>query len=93
MVVIYTNTFHLLEYFNGNCLARDSSVGIATCYGLDGSGIESQWVERFPPPVQTGPGTHQAYYTMGSSMSFPGVKRPGRGFDHPPHLAPKLKEV
>ena len=24
--------------------------------------------------------------------SFPGVKRPGRGVDHPPHLAPRLKE-
>jgi len=25
--------------------------------------------------------------------SFPGVKQPGRGVDHPPHLAPKLKKV
>jgi len=24
--------------------------------------------------------------------SFPGVKRPGRDFDHPPHLAPRLKK-
>ena len=24
--------------------------------------------------------------------SFPGVKRPGRDFDHPPHVAPKLKK-
>ena len=24
--------------------------------------------------------------------SFPGVNRPGRGFVHPPHLAPKLKK-
>jgi hypothetical protein len=23
---------------------------------------------------------------------FPGVKRPGRGIDHPPHLAPRLKK-
>jgi len=23
---------------------------------------------------------------------FPGVKRPGRGVDHPPHLAPRLKK-
>ena len=29
-------------------------------------------------------------FTMGTE-SFPGVKRPGRGFDHPPHLAPRLK--
>jgi len=24
--------------------------------------------------------------------SFPGVKRPGRGVDHPPHLAPRSKK-
>jgi len=24
--------------------------------------------------------------------SFPGVKRPGRGVDHPPHLASRLKK-
>ena len=29
-------------------LGRDSSVGIATVYGLDGPGIESQWGRNFP---------------------------------------------
>jgi len=24
--------------------------------------------------------------------SFPGVKRPGSGADHPPHLGPRLKK-
>ena len=67
-------------------LDRDSSVGIATRYGLDGP-VEA----RFSAPVQTGPGVHPASYTMGTG-SFPGVKRPGRGVDHPPHLAPRLKE-
>ena len=38
---------------------------------------------RFSAPVQTGPGTHPASYTMGTG-SFPGVKRPGRGVDPPP---------
>jgi hypothetical protein len=28
----------------------DSSVGIVTCYGLDGPGIESQWGPDFPHP-------------------------------------------
>jgi len=46
---------------------------------------------RFPSPVQTGPGTHPASYTMGTG-SFPEVKQPGRGIDHYPHLAPRLKE-
>ena len=46
---------------------------------------------RYSAPVQTGPGAHPASYTMGTE-SFPGVKRPGLGVDHPPHLAPRLKK-
>jgi len=38
---------------------------------------------KFSAPVQTGPGAHQASYTMGTG-SFLGVKRPGRGVDHAP---------
>ena len=72
-------------------LGRDNSVGIATRYGLDGPGIESRWRARFSAPVQTGPGVHPASYTIGTG-SFLGVKRPGRGADHPPHLAPRLKK-
>ena len=71
---------------------RDSSVGIATRYGPDGPGIESRWGGvRFSTPVQTCPGAHPAFYTKGTA-SFPGVKLPGRGVDHPPNLAPRLKE-
>ena len=55
----------------------DSSVGMATGYGLDGPGIESRWGARFSAPVQTGPGAHPASYTMDTG-SFPGVKS-GRG--------------
>jgi hypothetical protein len=40
--------------------------------------------------VQTGPGTHPASRTMGT-RSFPGVRWPGHGADHPPLLAPKLR--
>ena len=65
-------------------VGRDSSVSIATRYGLDVPGIESRWGARFSAPVQTGPGTHPAAYTMGTG-SFPGVKRPGHGVDQPPH--------
>ena len=66
-------------------MARDSSVGIATRYGLDGPGIESRWGggARLSAPVQTGPEAHPASCTMGTG-SFPGEKRPGRGADHPP---------
>jgi hypothetical protein len=46
---------------------------------------------RFSAPVQTGPEAHPASYIIGTG-SFPSIKRPGRGADHPPHLAPRLKE-
>jgi hypothetical protein len=38
---------------------------------------------RFFAHVQTGPETHPTSCTMGTG-SFPGVKRPGRGAEHPP---------
>ena len=72
-------------------VVRDSSVGIATRYGLDGPGIEFRWGARFSAPVQTGPEAHPTSCTMGSG-SFPGVQRPGRDVDHPPHLAPRSKK-
>ena len=57
-------------------VGQDSSSGIATCYGLDGPGIESRWEARFSAPVQTDPAAHPASYTMDTG-SFPAVKRPG----------------
>ena len=60
----------LLQIFvpSGN---RDSSVGTATRYGLDGPGIESPVGARFFASVQTAPGAHPASYTMGTGV-FPG---------------------
>jgi hypothetical protein len=46
---------------------------------------------RFSTSVQTGPGAHPAAYTMGTE-SFLGVKRPGRGVDHPPSSSAEVKE-
>ena len=64
-------------------MGRDSSVGRATCYGLDGPEIESRWGSSVSALVQTGPGAHPTSYTMGTGP-FPEVKHPGRGADHPP---------
>jgi hypothetical protein len=72
-------------------VGRDSSVGLATRYGLDGPGIESWWRARFSALIRTGPGAHQASHTMGAG-SFSGVKRPGHGVDHQPHLTQRLKK-
>ena len=46
---------------------------------------------RFPAPLQTGPGAHPASYTVGTG-SLPGVKRPGRGVDHPSPFRAEVKE-
>jgi len=64
---------------------------LVTCYGLDGPGTEYRWGRDFPPPVHTGPEAPPASYTTGTG-SFPGVKRPGRGVDLPPQIAPRLKK-
>jgi hypothetical protein len=63
-------------------MGQDSSVGIATGYGLDSrmTGV------RFPEGtgnfslhrrVQTGSGAHPASYSMGTGGSFPGGKAAG----------------
>ena len=70
-------------------VGRDSSVCIATRYGMDGPGIESWFGRDFP---------HLSRPTLGPTQpsmqwvpgSFPGVKRPGRGVDH---LSPSSAEV
>jgi hypothetical protein len=54
-------------------------LSIATLYMLDGPEIESRWGRGFPHPSS---GAHPVSYTMGTGL-YPGVKRPGRGADHP----------
>jgi len=76
-------------YFAG----RDSWVSIGARYGLDGPGIEARGGggARFSAPVQTVSAAHPASYTIGT-RSFPGVKPPGRGVDHPPPSSTGVKE-
>ena len=62
---------------------RDSSTGIATCYGLDGPGIESLWGRDFPHPSRSALGLTQSPVQWVPGLPR-GVKRPGRGADHPP---------
>jgi len=49
------------------------------------------WTVRESIPVQIGPGAHLTFYTMGSG-SFPGVKRPGRGVNHPTPSSAEVKK-
>jgi hypothetical protein len=46
---------------------------------------------RFSAPIQTGPGTYPASYAMGT-VSFPGIKLPGHGIDHPPPSSAEFEE-
>jgi hypothetical protein len=55
---------------------------------LEGS---NPWNGGFSAPVHTGPEAHTACYAMGTG-SLPGVKRSGRGFDHPRPSSAKVKE-
>jgi hypothetical protein len=90
----HTSALRVQSYYlscSSQGMGRDSSVGIATGYGLDGPGIESRWEARFFAQVQTGPEAHPASCTMGTG-SFPGVKRPGRGAYHPPPCSAEIRK-
>jgi hypothetical protein len=69
--------FFLLIYWT--LVSRDSSVDIATRYGLDGPGIEFLCGRDFPYPSRPALGPTQL--PMGTG-SFPETKRPNRGVDH-----------
>jgi hypothetical protein len=68
--------------------SRDSAVGIATGYGLDGRevGVRVPVGARFAPlhVVPTGSGAHPASYPMGTGALFP-----GREADHLLQLVPR----
>jgi len=47
-------------------VSPDSVFDIATRYGLDRPGIESQWGRYLPHPSRLAPGAHPTSYTMGT---------------------------
>ena len=58
-------------------VGRESSVGVATCYGLDGPGIESRWGARFSALLHSRTGAYPAPLYNGYRVFFLRVKRPG----------------
>jgi hypothetical protein len=63
----------------------DSSVGIATSYGLDGPGIESRWDRDFPHLIRPALGPTQPPVQWVPGLSR-GKERPGRDADPLPLL-------
>ena len=86
--------FHLLltalTVIRTDRVGRDSSVDIATRYGLTawGSNPGVGEIFRIRPNRSWGPPS----LLYNGYQVFPGVKGPGRGINHPPHLAPRLRE-
>jgi hypothetical protein len=94
-VSVYSSHRSIVSYNNihicGSPMGRDSSVGIATRYGLDGPGIESRCWRHFPHPsrLALGPTQPPIQWVPGLSRR---KMRLGRGVDHPHHLALRSKK-
>jgi hypothetical protein len=82
-------------YFRGE-MNRDSSVGIATGYGLDDRMVGVRYPEgagNFSQQhVQTGSGAHQISIQWVPRALSLGLKRPGRESDHSPPFSAEVKE-
>jgi len=70
---------------------RDSSVCVATRCELDFSEIEFRCGRDFPYTSRPALGAHPASYTIDTG-SFPEVKQPGHGVDHPSPFSAEVKE-
>jgi hypothetical protein len=91
-----------LESFSHTCLGflllpilvvgRDSSVGIAPRYRLDGPRIESRWRARFSAPVQIGPEAQPTSCIVGTGSLSRGLSGRRMALTAHPQLAPKLRK-
>ena len=72
-------------------VGHDSSVGIATRYGLDSPEIEPRWGEIFRMRPDRPWGAPSLLYN-GYRVSFSGVKRPDHSVNHPPPSSSEVKE-
>jgi hypothetical protein len=80
----------LLKHFEG-CLwvgTAQSVKRLATVWTFRGLNPGGGEIFRTRPDRPWGPPS----LPYNEYRVFPGVERPGRGVDHPPHLAPRLKK-
>ena len=59
LAVYVEHSTYLNNIITSTTVGRDSSVGIATRYGLDGPGLESWWARNFPHPFRPALGPTQ----------------------------------
>ena len=88
---IYQSVLRDVEKVSSYMVGRNSSAGIVTCYGLNGSGIEYRWGQNFSHlsrPV-LGPTQPIIQWTQGL---FPRTKRPRCCFNHLPPSSAEVKE-
>jgi hypothetical protein len=90
-VCLLLNNFKYSVWRTGH-VGRDSSVGIATRYGLDGPEIDIRWGRNFPYRYTLKLGTPSTVLHNEYNVPFLGMKRPGRGSDHPLPYSIKVKE-
>jgi hypothetical protein len=79
-------------YIHVHTEGRDSSVGIATRNGLDGTRIESRWGRDFPHPSRPALGPTQPPTQWVPGLSQESIGRVVALTIHP-HLVPRLKKV
>jgi hypothetical protein len=73
--------------------SRESSLCVATGYGLDDRGLIPGWDKLlFSSNIQTGSGAHPASRIMGTPVCL-GVRRLGCEADHSPHLVLRSRMV
>jgi len=88
-VIKKTGTLLLKSYFVV-IVGRNSSVGTATRYGLDGRRSNPDWGPDIPHPSRLALGPTQPPIQWVPGLSR--IKRPGPGVDHPPPSSAEVKE-